>query len=140
MTAEIITAISRRLQEGDSARMVVTDTVEQGLDTPCFFIAVLEPIQVPLVGQRWRRDMLFDIQYLDFAAKNPQLYAVAEELFEALEYITLPNGDLLRGTAMRFDIQDGVLHFFVTYRIFLYRKEEQERMAILTLREGLQEE
>lgn len=138
MIQEIITAISRRLKEEMPTAAVVTDMVEQGLQEPCFLIALLEPHRVPLIGQRWQQENLFDIQYLAFGAKHPQLYAVAEELFAALEYIALPDGDLLRGTAMRFDVQDGVLHFFVTYTVLLYCRKEKEKMAFLTIKEGLE--
>lgn len=139
MIEEIITAISLRLQEVYPQVMVVTDGIEQGLeDKPCFLLTLLEPRRVPLVGQRWQQENLFDIQYLHFRAKNQQLYTIAEELFSELEYITLLDGGLLRGTGMRFAVQDGVLHFFVTYTVFLYEKDEKEKMEILTITEGLE--
>lgn len=40
---------------------------------------------------------------------------VASDLFEALEHITLINGDLMHGTKMNYEVIDGVLHFFVNY-------------------------
>lgn len=140
MIAEILTGISLRLQEVYPQVMVVTDGIEQGLeDNPCFLLTLLEPQRTRVVGERWQQENLFDIQYLAFGAKNQQLYAIAEELFSLLAYITLPGGALLRGTGMRFAVQDGVLHFFVTYTVFLYEKDEKEKMEILTIQEGIRE-
>lgn len=139
MIEGIITAISRQLNVYFPEEMVTAEQIEQGLaEESGFFIDILEPRRVPLVGQRWQQETLFDIQYFAFGAKNQRLYAMAEELFSALEYITLADGSLLRGTAMRFALQDGVLHFFVTYTVFLYHREEKEKMALLTITEGLE--
>ena len=141
MISEIIIAISRRLNERYPEATINTERVEQGLQEPCFFIEVLEPIRTPLIGQRWQQDTLFDIQLFDSEAENIQFYTIAEELFAYLEYITLPDGNMLRGTSMHFAVNDGVLHFFVTYTVFLYRKKEKERYkeekSVNTVWEGL---
>lgn len=139
MISEIITAISLRLNEVYPNITVTMEQVEQGLQEPCFFIEVLEPIRTPLVGQRWQQDTLVDIHLFDSEAENIQFYTIAEELFAYLEYITLPDGNMLRGTSMHFAVNDGVLHFFVTYTVFLYRKKEKEQMEVLHLEEGLKE-
>lgn len=139
MISEIITAISLRLNEAYPDATVDTDKVEQGLQEPCFFIEVLEPIRTPLVGQRWQQDTLFDIQLFDSEAKNMQFYTIAEELFAYLEYITLPDGSSIRGTSMHFVVNDGVLHFFVTYTVFLYRKAKRNQMEVLQMKEDLKE-
>lgn len=47
-------------------------------------------------------------------------------MFECLEVINA-DGFFLRGTDMRFEIVDGVLHFFVDYNTFI-RKEVQKEM------------
>lgn len=139
MISEIITAISKRLGAMYADCTVAIDHVEQGLREPCFFIDLLEPSRTPLLGQRWRQENLFDVQLFDSEAGNVRLYAVAEELFGGLEYITLPDGGLLRGTQMRFTVEDGVLHFFVTYAVILYHRENKECMEILELEEEVKE-
>ena len=139
MISEIIIAISRRLNERYPEATINTERVEQGLQEPCFFIEVLEPIRTPLLGQWWKQDTLFDIQLFDSEAKNMYFCMIAEELFESLEYITLPDGSSVRGTSMHFVVNDGVLHFFVTYTIFLHRKIERNQMEVLQIKEGLKE-
>jgi len=42
---------------------------------------------------------------------------------DALEYITLINGDLVHGTEMHYEVIDGVLHFFVNYNLFVKKAE-----------------
>ena len=139
MIPEIVTAISLQLNRMYPDGTVEVDHVKQGLKEPCFFIEVLEPTRTPLVGQKWQQDNMFDVQLFHSTAKNIQLYTVAEELFEGLEYITLQNGNILRGTSMRFEVVDGVLHFLVNYTVFLQREEQQEYMEVLDMKESLKE-
>ncbi len=65
----------------------------------------------------------FCIQYLpgDGLRKDGECHAVAERLFSCLEYLDV-DGDLVRGTKMRYEVVDGILHFFVDYDLFVYRK------------------
>lgn len=139
MISEIITAISLQLNKMYPDVTVEVDHIKQGLKEPCFFIEVLEPVRTPLVGQKWQQDNMFDVQLFSSTENNIQLYTVAEELFEGLEYITLRNGSLLRGTSMRFEVVDGVLHFLVKYTVFLQREEQQTYMEVLDMKEGLKE-
>lgn len=139
MISEIITAISLQLNRMFPDVTVEVDHIKQGLKEPCFFIEVLEPVRTPLVGQKWQQDNMFDVQLFSSTENNIRLYTVAEELFEGLEYIALRNGSLLRGTSMRFDVDDGVLHFLVKYTVFLQREEQQTYMEVLDMKESLKE-
>ena len=56
---------------------------------------------------------------------------MAVDLMECLEFITLPNGDVLHGTSMSYEVQDGVLHFFVNYNLTLRRETEETAMETL---------
>lgn len=105
--------------------------VEQGLEEPCFFIKVLNPNQEQIVGQRYFKNNPFDIHY--FPEKdNEECYEVAEKLFEALEYITLLNGDLIRGTDMNYEIINEVLHFFVKFNMHVNKiKTPEDNMEFL---------
>ncbi len=46
---------------------------------------------------------------------------------------------MFRGRQMRYEIQDGVLHFFVTYAVILNEIREEETMEILSLKEGTED-
>lgn len=121
MVNNLIDGISVKLNEvfGNEIR-IYSEPIKQGLKEPCFFIAVLNPIQSPMIGNRYFRECPFDIHY--FPSKdggNQEIQDVASDLFEVLEYISLLNGDLVRGTNMQYEVVDGVLHFFVTYGLYV---------------------
>ena len=44
---------------------------------------------------------------------------------------TFPNGDVLHGTSMSYEVEDGVLHFFVNYNLTLRRPSEETPMETL---------
>ena len=50
-------------------------------------------------------------------------YAVGERLFSCLEYLDV-GGDLVMGTKRKYEVVDGILHFFVNYDLFVYKVAE----------------
>ena len=61
---------------------------------------------------------------------------VGDLLFSALEFITTTDGqDVVRGCDMSYEVQDGVLHFFVTYSVLLNEIQQKEEMESLSLKE-----
>ena len=123
MVNDLIDGISVKLNQvfGDGVR-IYSESVKQGLKEPCFFITVLNPTQNPMIGARYFREHSFDIHY--FPSKdggNQEIQDVASKLFDALEYITLLDGDLVRGTEMHYEKVDGVLHFFVDYNFHVIK-------------------
>lgn len=135
MLNEIITGIATALGTtfGPDYRVYEND-VKQGLTEPCFFVATLKPDQTPMLGDRSHWRFPFDIHF--FPKKpgtNEELYNMAEQLSLALRYITLPNGDLLRGLSISFEAVDGVLHFFITYNMTVYIPKELPTMETLEI-------
>lgn len=121
MINKIIDGISIKLNQvfGDGVK-IYSEDVKQGLNEPCFFIAVLNPSQVNVIGNRYFRQHPFDIHYFPAVRDNnnePQ--GMASDLYEALETITLIDGDLVRGTKMNHEVVDGVLHFFVNFDMYV---------------------
>lgn len=45
------------------------------------------------------------------------MITAAETMIGALDFITLPGGDLLHGTSVNYEVVDNVLHFFVNYNL-----------------------
>lgn len=128
MVNNLIDGISVKLNEvfGNEIR-IYSESVKQGLKEPCFFIAVLNPTQNPMIGARYFREHSFDIHY--FPSKdggNQEIQDVASKLFDALEYITLLDGDLVRGTEMHYEVVDGVLHFFVDYNFHVIKHKAHD--------------
>lgn len=139
---EIVEGVSRRLNEtfGGGYRIYQND-VRQGLLEPCFFLAVLAPSQQPYLGRRRKVTVPLDVHFFpEDEGDNRELTRVGDLLFSALEFISTTDGvDLFRGRQMRYEIQDGVLHFFVTYAVILNEIREEETMEILSLKEGTED-
>ena len=97
------------------------EEVRQGLEEPCFFILCISPASRQIVGRRYLRENQFCIQYFPEERKGREAcYEAADRLFLCLEWLSV-DGDLVRGTKMRHEIVDGILHFFVNYDMFVYK-------------------
>ncbi len=134
MINSIITAISQALNTefGDDYAIYAED-VAQGLQEPCFFIACINPTSRLFLNRRYFRSNQFCLQYFpaDINRAREECNAVAERLYWCLEWISVA-GDLTRGTQMRYEVIDNVLHFFVNYDMFVYRLDNTPAMSELT--------
>lgn len=107
-----------------------TESVEQGLNEPCFFVSCINPTNRLFLGKRYFRENQFCIQYFpaDKGRVKEECNAVAERLYFCLECIDV-SGDLVRGTKMKYEVVDEVLNFFVNYDLFVYKAEKSEAMT-----------
>ena len=121
MVDDIKSAISIKLNQiyGDNYEIYTKD-VKQGLNPPCFFIKILNSSRRQLIGNRYYLEVSVDVHYFpSVRGNNDELDEVGTGLFNDLEYITMLNGDQIRGTNMSYEKENGVLHFFVTYRMIV---------------------
>ena len=138
MLNEIIKGVSMKLNAtfGNRYKAYEND-VKQGLKPPCFFIGVLKPGLSPLVGRRYLSTNPLDVRFIPAdSGRNIEMFNIAAELLEALEYITLPDGDMLRGTGMNYEVVDGVLHFFINYNLTRIKPVEKFPMETLSVDMG----
>lgn len=136
MINKLIDAISIKLNQvfGDDYE-INSENVKQGLKEPCFFIKVLNPTQSQIVGQRYFKDNPFDLHFFPkIEGNNEEINNVAENLFDAMEYIQLLDGDLVRGTHMHYETVDNVLHFFVQFNMFVKKEKAVDRMKDLSVK------
>lgn len=102
---------------------------------PSFRVGLSEMSQKQIIGQRYFRENGMYLRYVPDPEQNEaqaECCQVLDVLTDGLEYITLPNGDLLRGIRMNGQVKDGVLTFYVSYNLFLNKqKEQQESMEAL---------
>jgi hypothetical protein len=130
MINSIIESISISLNaEFGDGYTIYTESVEQGLDEPCFFLSCINPTSRVFLGKRYFRESQFCIQYFpaDKGQAKEECNAVAERLFLCLEYTTV-TGDLVHGTKMKYEVVDGVLDFFVNYDLFVYKVAASDTM------------
>lgn len=132
MINKIIDAISISINSefGDGYE-IYTESIEQGLEEPCFSIFCLNPTNRLYMNKRYFRTIQFCIQYFPSTDEpKAECNSVLEKLYECLELIDM-NGDSIRGTSMKGEIVNGVLNFFVNYNIFMYKIEEKTLMETL---------
>lgn len=123
----IIEAI--RTEYGSAHFKVYTELVEQGLKNPCFSVMCLNP-SVEVTGKvRSRRYYPFVIDYFPKSDDEPvdECNTVYETLIECLGDITVED-KIIHGSNVSGNVVDGVLHFQITYDLFLLKKEELESM------------
>lgn len=99
---------------------IYTEKVRQGLNLPCFFVANLSCDSRLSLGLRYFENRLFVVRFIPKSDTNDELNSVMRDLPYILEYISV-DGDLLRGSDMRCECVDGVLHFYINYNGFVYR-------------------
>lgn len=141
MVNDIMDAVTRKLGELFGAGTVIyTNPAEQGITEPGFFVSLQESSRKSMLGRRYFQETGFCVQYIPEKTepdRSRELNRVAEVLFEGLEYITLADGSLIRGTARRYQTEKGVLNFFVSYNMFLTaQEEEKKRMETIVWRGG----
>jgi len=118
----IITGISMKINSlfGNNYN-IYNDNVEQGMEKPCFFINYLdgeERSQGGITIKSYLDVLHFDITGFVVNEDRATLNDMADKLYD-LEYITLEDKTLLRADKMKPKIEDGVLHFFMDYRVFI---------------------
>lgn len=137
MIGDIINGIAAKLHEVFGENYVIyKENVKQNLQEPCFMIDVIEPMQFAKLPTRYLRSYPMDVLYFpkDTINSKEEIYEIAERLFIELEYIFVLD-NLCRGTKMRYEIVDDVLHFFVNYDFFVNKRtnEEENHMSELTV-------
>lgn len=128
MISSIIKGISVAINAEFGDRYTIyTESIEQGLKEPCFFISCLNPTNKVFFGERYFRTNQMCIQYIptNTSVEKEECNAVAERLFNCLEYITVGE-DPVRGSKMNSEIVDGILNFFVNYDLFIMKLKNEE--------------
>lgn len=104
---------------------IYTDSVEQGLKYPCFFVFCVVPAINLDLGRRYEHTNRFVVQYMsdDMVEK----YDVIGRLFNALEVIEV-NGKLFRATDTSSSFEGDILNFNLNYDGFMYVEQSEDAM------------
>lgn len=110
---------------------IYTDNEEQGLVKPCFFIKVLNGDESREIGlsNKFYKDLL-NLVVIGYTldGNTEILNAMIDNLY-GLEYIELSDRSLIRAVKLHPKIEDGVLHFFVDYKLFV-KKDDVESIKM----------
>lgn len=91
------------------------------MKTLCFFIKVLKGEEKKEIGlkDRFYRDLL-SIVIIGYAMDEDTevLNDMSDTLYE-LEYIELSDKSKIRADKLNHKIEDGILHFFIDYKLFI---------------------
>lgn len=126
MTNDIICGIALKLSQAFGSEYIVhTEPVVQGFKAPCFCIQHLLTMNEPKIPVRYLQRHSFDVRYFPRCKLNPnkEMHAVARQLSLYLEYILVLD-NLVKASKMSYEIQEGHLHFFVDYNIFVKKQTE----------------
>lgn len=104
---------------------IAGEEIKQGLTPPYFFVKPLELEHTQELGRRFYRYHPFDVHYFAPDRRNEGMYAMAERLTEALQWIEVADRPV-RGSGMRFEIVDEVLHFFVEYNFHVWAPQPDD--------------
>ena len=136
MVNQLIMAIARAIRKEFQQEKIFTDSVEQGIETPCFFILCISQKEFPKLDVRFLTEHTFVISYFPKNG-NYECWEVQSKLQRLLEFITLDDKSVLTGTNRKGKIKDNVLHFFVDYDFYMKKekKEANDYMEVLTIHE-----
>lgn len=134
-TNKVLDGISLALRAAYPDSHIEAESIPQGLKSPAFILQLVSSGQNASGKQRWRRLPRFDILYFPEKGRE-ECYARADELCSVLEVITLPGGDMLRGTDITFEVVDNVLHFLVSYNHSVYCASEESVMENMEYVQG----
>ena len=127
MVDEIIEGIVAQIRTAYPNHQIYVDHVEQGLEQPCFFVRCVNQSHIPRLYKRHREDFLFEVLYYPEEEIRAECETVAYSLYDFLEHIPFQSG-MLRGEQRNSKVEEYVLHFFVSYSLFLVETSTEEHM------------
>ena len=120
---EIINGISQKIYGFyEGLYDIYVEEVEQGLQMPCFMINLISSDIRMILKPRYKFESVFDVIYFGEGYKD--CMDRGSELYDILEYITINDKDLIRGTKMNMYIIKNILHFRVNYNLILQNKPD----------------
>lgn len=120
MVNDMYTAIAKKLETVFDNPRVYFDELPQTFENRCFWVRMLKSQLEHLLHNRYKLLMTFDVMYYPEETENPlqELNSVAHEMMYNLEYVEMQEA-LHRGIDISYEIQNGALHLFVTYQVFV---------------------
>ncbi len=136
----ILDGITLALRQAFPNSQIHAEAVKQGLVPPAFVVCLVSGSRASQPSARFFCQSRFDIVGFPKASlgERAECYDAAARLFDVLEVIALPGEPprKLRGSDMSFHVEDGLLHFLVSYSHSLRRGNENTPMGTLAVQQG----
>lgn len=135
MVQKILNAVTTAIDATFGYDLIYTDEVPQGVELPYAFITAESSPRIKLAGDRYGESttvsVIIEIEQSEDMFDN--LRTIGNQLEDALEYITLSDGDILRGDNFHKVIRDGYVDLTVDYSYFIRKiKDADETMQTVT--------
>lgn len=119
-------AVTLQAEFGDGYEVLLEEKKENMLK-PCFLLQCTNSIKKPYLRKGYFRQNQFCIQFIPISGEQEQSqsYAAAERLFSCLKCLTVDDHPVT-GTNMKYEMTNGVLHFFVNYDKLVYERNDLE--------------
>ncbi len=134
---KIVDGVVRKIADefGDDYR-IYTETVEQGLQEPCFIVSVKDSKMAHIRGERHSFVVRLQVTYFPKGdEKKAECLAVSGRMYAVLGVIPVEESPL-RGSGRSYTIDDDLLHFSVSYEYQFFvsdRREESDLMGSLEM-------
>ena len=112
-------AIAKGIESIKQNPDIYLDKLPQGFNAPCFFIRVFSVTDRQKLFKNYEITVSFDVMYYPdetMHCTNRQLHEVARELMYGIEYLYVDADTIIRGNNISYEVQDSVLHFFISYK------------------------
>lgn len=132
LTNEIILGIAAKIKEiykGKANYPIYTDSEEQGIEKPCFFIKSLNGEETREIGiqNQYYKDLRNIVIIGHTINGNTEILNNMADNLCNLEYIELSDKTLIRAEKLHYKIEDDILHFFVDYKLFIEKNKNKEQ-------------
>ncbi|MGL4791302.1 MAG: phage tail terminator family protein [Anaerotignaceae bacterium] len=141
MYTQLIKAVATGIKEKYPNANIYTEVVEQGFNTPCFFIQLLGvAYDEEVVSRQNKHSKTFSLAiyfYPDGATKNKDIGIATCELYEALNILSFNDEIKLKGTEISSTVEEEALLFMVSYKAYFMDVIQDEYMEDITIKEGV---
>ncbi|MFD2703814.1 DUF6838 family protein [Paenibacillus shunpengii] len=121
----VIDGIILKLADIDPTIEAYDEHQEQGFKGPCFFVLEVDGNQAGLIGRRFKRSSLYDIHYFPKSDVDPrkECHDIADRLYCLMESFEW-GGYRYKGTNLRHQVIDNMLHFFLEVKVHLIKPKD----------------
>lgn len=141
MLTEVMAAVSCALKKAFGIAVYGAEKPMQEFKTPSFLINLIQVSDRERLGNSFHRKIPLDIQYFPKNEEDlTELWKISDTITRDLQWLTLKNGDVIRGTELRCETIDGNLNCFVTYilsmRTVTVEEADMEELLLETGKDG----